>query len=97
MTHIIGILAVVGMALVVWLAYGWLLLPAPCPVRVVVSGSGAGEGLEQTVRGLLWLQRMGLWHGDIAICDDGLSHVGVTLALTLARQEGIVFCGRSPR
>ena len=97
MTHIGGILCVIGMACAVWFAYGWLLLPVPCPVRAVISASGAGEGLEQTVRGLLWLQRTGLWHGDIAIRDEGLSHVGVTLALTLARKDGIEFYGRASR
>lgn len=97
MTHIFGIFCVIGMACLVWLAYGWMLLPAPCFVRAVVSASGAGEGLEQTVRALLWLQRAGLWHGDIAIRDEGLSGAGVSLALTLARKDGIEFYGRTPR
>lgn len=97
MTQFLAVLAVIGMACVVWLAYGWLLLPGRCPVRAVVSASGSGDGLEQTVRGLLWLQRSGLWRGDIAIQDDGLDPAGVSLALTLARRNSIEFYGKVPR
>lgn len=95
MTQIFAVLAVFGMACLVWLAYGWLLLPGSCPIRAVVMAAGGGEGLEHTVKGLLWLRRTGLWHGEIAIRDAGLNQEGLALALTLARQDGVEFCGRA--
>lgn len=95
MAQFFAVLAVAGMACVIWLAYGWLLLPGCCPMRTTVSASGDGDGLEQTVKGLLWLRRAGLWRGEIAICDAGLTQGGLQLAMTLARQSGIEFCGRS--
>lgn len=96
MTQILAVFAVIGMACLVWLAYGWLLLPGRCSVRAMVNASGDGDGLEQTVKSLLWLRNAGFWQGGIAICDAGLSHSGLMLAMTLARQDGIEFCGRIP-
>lgn len=97
MTQLLAVFAVIGMAFLVWLAYGWLLLPGSCPIRAVVSAAGAGEGLEQTVKGLLWLRRAGLWHGVISIQDSGLNEPGVMLALMLAREDGVEFCGKMPQ
>lgn len=95
MTQFFAVLAVFGLACLVWLAYGWLLLPGSCPVEAVVIAAGSGEGLEQTIRGLLWLQKNRLWSGAITIRDGGLDQNGLLLALTLARREGIEFCGRN--
>ena len=97
MTQLFAVLAVIGMAVLVWLAYGWLLMPGRCPIRAVVSAAGVGEGLEQTVKGLLWLRRAGLWHGMISIQDTGLNEAGVMLALMLAREDGVEFCGKIPQ
>lgn len=96
MAQIFAVFAVFGLACLVWLAYGWLLLPGTCPIQAVVTAAGRGEGLEQTVKGLRWLRKNGLWHGTISIRDGGLNHEGILLALTLAREEGIEFCGRVP-
>lgn len=95
MTQFLAVFAVFGLLCLIWLAYGWLLLPGGCPVRMVVTATGGGEGLEQTIKGLLWLQKNRLWYGTIAIRDGGLSHDGLMLALALARQDGIEFCGRT--
>lgn len=95
MTQIFAVLAVFGTACLVWLAYGWLLLPGSCPVQAVVLACGEGEGLEHTVKGLLWLRRTGLWHGTVSIRDTGLSREGLLLARTLARQEGVELCERT--
>ena len=94
MAQIFAVFAVFGLACLVWLAYGWLLLPGPGPIQAVVTATGGGEGLEQTIKGLLWLRRNRLWCGTIAIRDGGLTHEGLMLALTLARQDGVEFCGR---
>ena len=94
MTLFFAAIAGFGLACAVWLLYGWLLLPVRCPVRVEVSATGAGEGLEQAVKGLLWLQKNRLWKGTISIRDDGLTPEGIALALALSRQSGLEFVGR---
>lgn len=96
MTQVFAVFAVLGLACLVWLACGWLLLPGPCPIQTVVTANGGGEGLEQTIKGLMWLKRTGLWNGTILICDGGLNQEGLALAQTLARREGIEFRGQMP-
>lgn len=96
MTQILVLPAVFGVACLIWLAFGRLLLPGRCPMCVVVTATDGGDGLEQTVRGLLWLKRSGLWSGSIAIRDGGLNREGLSLTLLLARREGVEFCGRAP-
>ena len=91
---LISLLAVFAMACVIWLAYGWMLLPGACPLSVVVTATGGGEGVEQTVKGLLWLKKNRLWSGTISIRDGGLNREGLMLVLTIARQEGVEFAGR---
>lgn len=89
MTQFFAVFAVFGMACLVWLAYGWMLLPGSCPVEAVVTAAGSGEGLEQTIKGLLWLQKNRLWEGTITIRDGGLTEEGRMVALTLARRDCI--------
>lgn len=96
MMQIFAVLAVFGLACLLWLAYGWLLLPGSCPIRAVVTGSGSGEGLEQTVKGLLWLRKNRLWVGAVTIQDGGLNQEGLLLALALARREDVEFAGKMP-
>ena len=78
-----------GIVCLAWAALGRLLLPGKCPVRAVVEAKDAGEGLEQTVKGLLWLRSAGLWRGVVVIEDCGLDQQGIVLARTLARQDGV--------
>lgn len=85
------VLLAFGLVCLVWLALGRLLLPGSRPVRVVVRGEGDGEGLEQTVRGLMWLRRSGFWRGVVVIEDAGLTPAGMLLAHILARQDGVEF------
>lgn len=94
MTLFIAVFAVFGLACLIWLAYGWMLLPGRCPIHIMVTATGGGEGLEQTIKGLLWLRKNRLWSGRISIHDGGLTQNGLMLALTLARQEGVEFAGR---
>ena len=96
MAQIVAVLVVTCLAFLVWLAYGWMLLPGGCPIQAIVIATGSGEGLEQTVKGLLWLQKNRLWQGTICIRDSGLTREGLALALALSRQEGIEFSGRIP-
>lgn len=86
---ILALLAVFGLVCLLWLGVGWLLLPLRCPVRVVLEVRGEGQGLEQTVRALLWLRRAGLWQGTVAIRDQGLDSGGVRLAEALSERDGV--------
>ena len=88
--------AALGLVGLGWLALGALLLPGRCAVRLVVPARGGGEGLEQTVKGLLWLRRSGLWRGGIVIEDCGLDEDGAALARTLAKTRGVCFSGDVP-
>lgn len=100
MTELLPFLAVLlaafGLVSLGWLALGWLLLPGVCPVRAVVEAREAGDGLEQTVKALLWLRRTGLWRGAIVIDDHGLDERGAALARTLAAHRGVYFSGDDP-
>ena len=89
---LLGLLSVLlAIALVAWLATGRILLPGSCPVRAAIMASGCGDGLEHTVRGLLWLRRAGLWRGTVVIEDCGLNREGILLARVLARRDGVEF------
>ena len=94
MTLLFVILAGFGLGCLLWLVYGWMLLPGACPLSVVVTATGGGEGVEQTIKGLLWLKKNRLWSGTISIRDGGLNREGLMLVLTIARQEGVEFAGR---
>lgn len=100
MTEIIQFFAVLlaafGLVSLGWLALGALLLPGHCDARLTVSARGGGEGLEQTVRGLLWLRRTGLWRGEVVIEDCGLDKDGLALARALAEKRGVSFSGAAP-
>ena len=100
MTEMIQLIAVLlaafGLVSLGWLALGALLLPGGCAVRVVVSAQGAADGLEQTVKALLWLRRTGLWRGEVVIEDCGLDEGGAALVRTLTQRSGIRFSGDDP-
>ncbi len=88
---IAALLAAFGLVSLGWLAIGALLLPPVCPARMVVEAKGSGDGLEQSVKAILWLRRTGLWWGDVVIEDCGLDREGVALARALADQNGVEF------
>ena len=90
------LLAAFGLVSLGWLALGALLLPGRCDVRLTIPARGGGEGLEQTVKGLLWLRRSGLWRGGIVIEDCGLNGDGAALARALAETSGVCFSGDVP-
>ena len=90
------LLAAFGLVSLGWLALGALVLPGSCAVRMVITAEGRGDGLEQTVKALLWLRRTGLWRGEVVIEDCGLDEDGGLLARTLAEEHGVVFTGETP-
>ena len=62
-------------------------------VYAVVPAAGDGSGLEQTVKGLLWLRSGDLARFTIVIADGGLDPAGrAAAAALLARDRGIVLC-----
>lgn len=90
------LLAAFGLVCLVWLAYGALLLPGVRPVETAVEAAGDGEGLEQTVKALLWLRRAGLLWGEIVLEDRGLTERGAELCRALARLPHVRFTGDEP-
>ena len=90
------LLAAFGLVSLGWLTLGALLLPGRYAARFTVPARGGGEGLEQTVKGLLWLRRSGLWRGEIVIEDCGLDGDGAALARALAEKSGVRFSGDAP-
>lgn len=94
-----GVLVLLGLAGMFCLACGLfcrLLLPdSPYGTWAVVWGSGAGEELEQRVRGLMWLQSCGLLRCTVVVADGGLDETGRALAVRLAaRYPTLVLCSR---
>lgn len=71
MTAAIALLAAFGLAALLWLFLGHLLLPVGWrrPVRVQVE---PGPELEQTLRGLRWLNTAGLLEARVSVLDPGL-------------------------
>jgi hypothetical protein len=93
---VLSLLAVVGLMTVGWLLWGRLLLPVGGgETCTLVPGRGDGENLEQTVKGLLWLQGGGLLTGRVVIVDDGLTPAGKEVAAALCLgHSGVTVCPR---
>lgn len=91
---ILATLAVIGLLSLGWSLFGRLLTPVgPNPVYAVVPASGGGEGLEQTVKGLLWLRSGELAGMTVVVADAGLDEDGRRLAEALCRQlEQVRLC-----
>lgn len=77
-------ICIFGLAVVGCWLFGLLLRPLPGrEAKVVISGRGAGERLEQQVRSFLWLRGLGLLRCPIIIADVDLTPAGWELALRL--------------
>ncbi len=91
MEIVMAALAAVGVLALAWHLYGKLLVPVgPEPVFAVVPAAGDGAGLEQTVRGLLWLRGDDLIDYVVVIADCGLDEEGRRMAEVLCRGSGQV-------
>ena len=89
------ILAAAGLLSLGWLLFGRLVRPAggAGQVYAVVPAAGDGAGLEQTVKGLLWLRDGELARFTVVIADDGLDETGRAVAAALlAGSRGVVLC-----
>ena len=89
---VLAVVCILGLTLVGCWLFGLLLRPLPGrEARVVLSGRGEGEGLEQQVRCFIWLRSLGLLRCPVVIADVGLSPAGWELALRLtARWPDVV-------
>ena len=63
------------------------------PVFAVVPAAGDGDGLEHTLRHLLWLQEEKLSAFTILLVDAGLTTMGLDTVRALLRKEPtLLFC-----
>ena len=63
------------------------------PVFAVVPAAGDGDGLEHTLRHLLWLQEEKLSAFTILVVDAGLTPMGLDTVRALLRKEPtLLFC-----
>ena len=87
-----AVACVLGLSFLGWWLFGRLLRPIPAEgVRVLLPGRKDGDGLEQTVRAMIWLRSLGLLNCPVVIADVDLTPAGRELALRLAaRWPGIV-------
>lgn len=99
--HILLAAVVVGFILInacctVCFLYSYLLRPHTVfGTWAVVWGVGAGEGLEQRVRALVWLQNCGLLRCRLVLADGGLDEQGLELAARLVGcYPGLTLCSR---
>ena len=85
-------LCVLGLTGALWWLLGRMLRPLPCgSAFVLLRGIEDGAGLEQTVRGFIWLRGLGVLHAPILIADLGLNARGREIALRLcARWPGVI-------
>ena len=83
---------VLGLTGMLWWLLGRMLRPLPRgSAFILLQGRGEGDGLEQTVRGFVWLRGLGLLHAPILIADVGLTAAGREIALRLcARWPGVI-------
>ena len=82
---------------VLWAVYGSLYTPVRfgrgTGVCTVVTARDSAEGLEQTLKGLVWLEENGIVVARILIVDCGLDEDGLALARLLAkRYANVVIC-----
>ncbi|MGM9521912.1 MAG: hypothetical protein ACI3VB_05480 [Oscillospiraceae bacterium] len=85
-----------AVAAVIWSVRGMLLTPVirreDVDVFAVIRARGEAAGLEQTVRGLLWLGDSGKAEMGLIIVDDGMTQEAHRRAEMLAEQSGGAVC-----
>ena len=87
-----AVLCILGLTGALWWLVGRMLRPLPHgSAFVLLRGRGDGCGLEQTVRGFIWLRGLGLLQAPVLIADLGLTARGREIALRLcARWPGVI-------
>jgi len=81
----LAVVCALGLSACAWWLMSRLLRPIPSGEPfAVIPGRGDGGGLEQSVRGFVWLRSLGLLNCPLVIADAGLSRLGRETALRLA-------------
>lgn len=84
---VLALICLSGLCCIVCLLYSKMLCPHTTKgTWAVVWGRNSGEGLEQRVRSLIWLQNCGLLRCAVLIVDGGLDAEGRALAVRLAQR-----------
>ena len=88
----VAVVCVLGLTGALWWLLGRMLRPLPQrSAFVLLRGRGEGRGLEQAVRGFVWLRGLGVLRVPILIADLGLNVRGREIALRLcARWPGVI-------
>lgn len=96
MEVLLALLVLTCLCCIACILYGKLLRPNSAQgTWAVVWGFGAGEGMEQRVRSLMWLRSCGLLCCNLVLADGGLDESGRALAVRLAgRYPGLTLCTR---
>lgn len=93
-------IAIAAIAIIFWVAwslFGSLKTPVrsgkSTGVTTVITAQDSGEGLEQTLKSLIWLQENGTVPGQIILADAGLNEEGRILTRLIVKQyTGVVVC-----
>lgn len=84
--------AVFGLIMLIWVLLGRMLRPIPGRgMCILLPGQGGGEGLEGTLRGVIWLRSLGLIRCPVIIADAGLDQEGKALVGRLTQQWSQVY------
>ena len=93
---VIAVVMCLALAAVIWSLKGLLLTPVRrrerADVFAVIVARGDAQGLEQAVRGLMWLQDSGRAQMGIIIADSGMDDEARRRAELLAEKNGAVVC-----
>lgn len=93
---VLALICLVCVCCTVCLLFGQILRPNSAQgTWAVIWGVGGGEGLEQRVRSLVWLQSCGLLRCNLVLADGGLDETGRAIAIRLAhRFPELTLCSR---
>lgn len=91
---VLALICMAGLCCIACLLYSKMLCSYSAQgTLAVVWGVGSGEGVEQRVRSLVWLQECGLLRCDLVVADAGLNEEGRALAACLAgRYPTLTLC-----
>lgn len=98
-TVILSLLAAIGLAALLWLLLGAMVLPTghADSLRIYLLASGEGDGVEHTLRGLNWLCATGLLVAKVDIVDAGLNGAGRARIAYLLRDHPEIHLIRTER
>ena len=91
-----AVLVIIAVTSLIWAVQNALLLPVKCgkntKLWMLIDVRGDGAALEQTVKGLSWLNYNGKTKMQLVILDSGLDEEGRKAAALAARKESTIVC-----